>query len=101
MRTDKKFRDIVFYGWVTIGMILLVLFTIPNPNTTMSNEEIQLVLGLFFGLVIFFICASVGAYYSEMLRREDRKKGGLREKWVAEDLDELEERVRKLEEAKK
>jgi hypothetical protein len=66
----------------------------------MSLEKLNELVCMMMGFCVFICCMLIGAIYSENMREAERKKNGLRRSWKADDLDELEERIRKLEEEK-
>lgn len=97
MRTDKDFQKLVSVFWIGTGLVLFTLISF-WPGEQMSLEKLSALVCMMVGLCVFICCMLLGAIYSNDIRKAERKKNGLRRSWKAEDLDELEERVRKLEE---
>ena len=99
MRTDKDFEKLVSCFWIGMGLVLFTLISF-SPGEQMSLEKLNELVCMMMGFCVFICCMLIGAVYSESMRKAERKKNGLRENWKAKDLDELEERIRKLEEEK-
>ena len=97
MRTDKDFEKLVSGFWIVMGLVLFTLISL-SPGEQMSLEKLNELVCIMMGLCVFICCMLIGAVTSTDMRKAERKKNGLRENWKAKDLDELEERVRKLEE---
>lgn len=98
MRTDKKFRKIVAWGWVSIGFIMMFGIMYACETEVLTFEALQESVCGLTATLVFGMAGFVGIAYERGLYFADRKKNGLRGNWKNEDMDELEERVRKLEE---
>ena len=97
-RTEKSIlitAAFLFGAMVVIGLFLYALGEIDTP------EKVELLLRTLL-LAVFAGMGYVMSHYKlkqlEIYEKNQRVKKGLRYDWDVEDLDELEERVRKLEE---
>ena len=98
MRTDKKFRKIVAWGWISIGFIMMIIIMYACETEVLTTEDLQETVCGLTATLVFGLAGFIGIVYERGLYIADRKKNGLRGNWKNEDMDELEERVRKLEE---
>lgn len=95
-----KTEDIVETIFVVMGLVCCVAMVRSEPAFELTPENLWKYTALSLGLVVFYLTIFVGKAYSRMIRGATRKKSGLRREWHYEDLDELEERIKKLEEKK-
>lgn len=92
MKIEKK--DIVFFGWVSIGLIVcIVMWT----DTNLSIEQMQKDVIALLCVVTLAMFTIIGSVYSHEVYMGERKKKGLH-RWTRENMDDLEERVKALEE---
>ena len=92
MKIEK--RDMVLFGWVSMGLIVCILMW---TDTDLSIEQMQKDITALLSTVTLAACTMIGGMYSHEIYMGERKKKGLH-KWTRENMDELEERIRKLEE---
>lgn len=101
-KADKNVKAIYILGMIVMGLMVAIGFGIywfgefaPDKYELLLRIDF-LVIFVFFG----WLMANLKFKQASRLERELRVKKGLRYTWDEEDLDELEERVRKLEEKK-
>ena len=97
MRTDRQFRTIVFLGWVFLGVF--IFFCCLADESPWELETVTHNLKVLLGAYALALLSVLGLVYAHGMYVDDRKKKGLH-RWNNEAMDELEERVRKLEEEK-
>ena len=90
-----EWRDIVFFGWVSVGLIVLIV--IMTDSTNLSIEALQRDVAALMSVVILAAFSFIGMIYSHEIYLGERKKKGLH-KWTREDMDNLEKRIEALEE---
>ena len=91
-----KKEDVVFGGWLAIGVIISLLFVCSEVGW--DQAEIIDYIKALMSIDILLACWITGVYFSASVHRDQREKEGLRRFWNSKAFDELEERVRKLEE---
>ena len=92
MKIEK--RDMVLFGWVGMGLILC---SVMLTDTNLTIEQMQKDVVALLCVVSLAMFTLVGGMYSHEIYMGERKKKGLH-KWTRENMDELEERVKALEE---
>lgn len=93
MKIDMS--KLVFFGW--FGMGLIVCIVMGTETTDLSFEQMQKDVTALMSVVILALFSFVGMMYSHKIYLGERKKKGLH-RWTRENMDELEERVKALEE---
>lgn len=96
----KDIKARIYGSWAVFGVMLIVSVSFLITGETHPEDYDE-----YFRLIFFSIFLGLGMLIStcflndaETLTREKRVKEGLRSTWDDEDMDALEERVRKLEE---
>ena len=99
-KADKKVKVIYILGLIVMGLMTAMGFAIYKFGEFAPDKYEELLRLAFLAMFVFFgwFMANLKFRQASSLERELRVKKGLRYDWDAEDLDELEERVRKLEE---
>ena len=92
MKIEK--RDMVLFVWVSMGLIVCILMW---TDTDLSIEQMQKDVIALLSTVTLAACTMIGSMYHHEIYMGERKKKGLH-KWTRENMDELEERVKALEE---
>lgn len=99
-RTEKTFLILslfLFSAFIVMGAAMFRFGVIDTP------EKVDFLLRTLFFVVLVgfgYFLSNIKLRQLESYEKNQRVKKGLRYDWDAEDLDELEERVRKLEEKK-
>lgn len=97
---DKKVKMtyiVAFSSQLLVTAMGFVIYYKGEIDPEKYEESLKLFVLISFGIMGYFL-ASFKIRDAKEIRRMNRVKKGLRYDWDAEDLDELEERVRKLEE---
>lgn len=101
-KADKNVKVIYILGLIVMGLMMAIGFGIYRFGV-FTPDKYELLLRLDFLVIFVFFGWFMGNLkfkQASRLELELRVKKGLRYTWDEEDLDELEERVRKLEEMK-
>lgn len=99
-KADKRVKAIYILGMFLLGLMTAMGFAIYKFGEFAPDKYEELLRLAFLVMFVFFgwFMANLKFRQASRLERELRVKKGLRYTWDEEDLDELEERVRKLEE---
>ncbi len=95
-----KKDEIISFTFTMLGICLCVVLIHSEPAFDLTPENLWKYIALALGMMMVCVLSLMGSVYSATLRAIERKKKGLRPEWHFKDMDELEERVKKLEEKK-
>ena len=95
-----KKGEIVEGLFICLGIGLCVLLLYSEPNFELTPETLWKYIALLLGMMTVYTLGAMGGIYRAGINANERRKNGLRPRWKCEDMDELEERVRKLKEKK-
>ena len=91
---------LVFIIMSLSGLLIIVMVDIGTDTAVYTLEKVGDMAATSSSIIVATGFVLIGLLAENVLRRAERREKGLRPGWSDSDMDELEERVRKLEEKK-
>ena len=96
-RRNELIANLTFFLFFLVGILLFL--TLLDSSQSFDESMVKELVALSIGEFILCLISLMGMCFSNSILDMERKKNG-KHSWRKEDMDELEERVRKLEEKK-